>query len=835
MVVVGDGGMDPESGSERVQKVRKIFSRFDANEDGRLNREEMAALVIAVNPRVKFSEEQIGAILDEVFRTYSDYIQGEGGLSFEGLLRTYDDGAGDVDRDFDALRLQLDDSVAADAAVAGPASSSSIVDERERADSTPLSRRKQNVAPWAVSPNNGILYDNTWRLVEDLQIIIRRLETKYASKLKESGGGATDASSEGAWSRDLGLGGGSISSDGDITRRNWEELGQDYVTFHRELVEIQSKADRSRTPDEVFDAYMGIGRTLFDHALYVEALSCFKKASEIKPTDARPHFRLGNTLYFLGRHSEAKGCYISALDSAEISRNQLNYLLPHIHVNLGVALEADGMLLSASEHYKEAAIREPKHYRALKLLGGALYGVGEYRAAEKALMEAIFLKSDYADAHCDLGSTLHALGDDDRAIHEFQKAIDIKPDHMDALYNLGGLFRDVGRFQRAAEMYSKVLALQPNHWRAQLNRAVALLGAGEADEAQKAFKEALKLTNRIELYDAVRYLKRVEKKPSRPSLVAKKAEGSPQSVGSSPGEGIEEGVVVVEASHFRQASAKTTPRQWLTSALDIRRFQRHTRLSRCDVNNVKKEFLERKLPIISSGDSTAVKSIRKEELEKILRRLLCYLKPDTFQGAVKAINGKILSVVDGTVSGRVDVGMFFALIAPICAGSQDARKRVAFDALVWRSPKEVGAISKADATLYLRWLRAIYLPVQGASAILEVQGTDDEASVSFPEFVEMFDDPDWGFGILSVLVKLESNDRVRHGRKICVVCSYPITGPWFREVSLNFNLCSQCYSEGKVPISAKRPDYYFKEYNSDTVAFRDKLRLFSSRTPPLDV
>lgn len=822
-------------------KVRKIFRQFDGNLDGRLNREEMAALVIAVNPRVKFSEEQIGAILDEVFRTYSDFIEGEGGLSFEGLLRTYDDGAGDVDRDFDALRLELD---ATDASEAGlPLSSkvtppSSIADER--ADPIPLSRHKQNVAPWAASPNNGIVYDNTWRLIEDLQIIIRRLEAKFASKLKESkkdgNGGVTDVSSEGAWSRDLGFGGGSISSDGDGTRRNWEELGQDYASFQRELAEIQAKADRSKTPDEVFDAYMGIGRTLFDHALYAEALASFKKASEVKPTDARPHFRLGNTLYSLGRHAEARDCYTSALDAAEILRNQWSHLLPHIHVNLGVTLEAEGMLLSASEHYKEAAIREPKHHRALKLLGSALYGVGEYRAAEKALMEAIFLKSDYADAHCDLGSTLHSMGDDERAIHEFQKAIDLKPDHMDALYNLGGLFRDIGRFQRAAEMYSKVLALQPGHWRAQLNKAVALLGAEETEEARKAFKEAFKLTNRVELYDAIVHLKHIEKRPRGLSSVTKKAEDNSRSVGSNTTGASEEGVAVVEASHFRRANAKTTPRQWLTSALDIRCFQRHTKLSRCDVGNVKREFAERQLPVSSSGGSAVEKSIRKEELEKILRRLLHFLKPDTFQGAVKAINGKILSVLDGTVSGRVDIGMFFALIAPICAGSQDKRKRTAFDALVWRSSKEIGAISKEDASLYLRWLRAIYLPVQGASAILEVHGTDDQASVSFPEFLEMFDDPDWGFGILNVLVKLEASDRVRHGGQTCVICSYPITGPWFKEVTLNFNLCSLCYSEGKVPVATKRAEYCFKEYNSDAEAMKDKLRLFSSRSsPPQDV
>ncbi|GAB2272479.1 hypothetical protein Dimus_007303 [Dionaea muscipula] len=98
-----------------------------------------------------------------------------------------------------------------------------------------------------------------------------------------------------------------------------------------------------------------------------------------------------------------------------------------IHVNLGVALEGQGMLLSACEHYREAAILYPTHYRALKLLGSALLGVGENRAAVKALEEAIIIKSDFADAHCDLASPLHALGDDERAVVEFQKAIDLQP------------------------------------------------------------------------------------------------------------------------------------------------------------------------------------------------------------------------------------------------------------------------------------------------------------------------------------------------------------------------------------------------------------------------
>lgn len=44
-------------------------------------------------------------------------------------------------------------------------------------------------------------------------------------------------------------------------------------------------------------------------------------------------------------------------------------------------------------------------------------------------------------------------------------------------------------------------------------------------------------------------------------------------------------------------------------------------------------------------------------VEEILRRLLVFLKPEAFQGAIKAINERILSVLDDSGSGRVDMGM----------------------------------------------------------------------------------------------------------------------------------------------------------------------------------
>lgn len=121
--------------------------------------------------------------------------------------------------------------------------------------------------------------------------------------------------------------------------------------------------------------------------------------------------------------------------------------------------------------------------------------------------------------------------------------------------------------------------------------------------------------------------------------------------------------------------------------------------------------------------------------------------------------------------------------------------------------------------------------LKGTSELAEVHGDDDKVQLSFPEFLEMFDEPNWGFGILRTLVKLEQCDRVRHDGIVCAACHYVIIGLRFKETTKNFNLCSTCYSEGKVPIEVKLEEYVFKEYSSEGEAMRDRFKLFNSSKP----
>ncbi|PPE01272.1 hypothetical protein GOBAR_DD01700 [Gossypium barbadense] len=93
---------------------------------------------------------------------------------------------------------------------------------------------------------------------------------------------------------------------------------------------------------------------------------------------------------------------------------------------------------------------------------------------------------------------------------------------------------------------------------------------------------------------------------------------------------------------------------------------------------------------------------------------------------------------------------------------------------------------KVDAVQYIKLLRVIFIPSHGASEMLEVHGETDTSMVSFNEFLIMFNDPDWGFGILSTLLKLETGDRNRHERHLCSVYRYPIIGSRSKEVKSHF-------------------------------------------------
>jgi len=209
----------------------------------------------------------------------------------------------------------------------------------------------------------------------------------------------------------------------------------------------------------------------------------------------RALFRLGNSLFAMGQPAAAEAAYLEALrvmdedldDDGEVEEDETSgrkkrasssssssdaRLATSLRVNLGISLEAQGMLAAAADQYAAAATaadglaeserekwssavsfggvaegqaptattaaattttaaaaekplppHHPAHSRAYKLLGSALFALGRPAAARDALRRALSLDPRYADAHSDLGCALCALGDAAGAAAAFSAAL----------------------------------------------------------------------------------------------------------------------------------------------------------------------------------------------------------------------------------------------------------------------------------------------------------------------------------------------------------------------------------------------------------------------------
>ncbi len=89
------------------------------------------------------------------------------------------------------------------------------------------------------------------------------------------------------------------------------------------------------------------------------------------------------------------------------------------------------MHVSTTSCCRDALKLSPKHLRALKLLGSALYAQGDLQGACTALQSALHLNPSYADAHCDLGCALCALGEVAQAKEAFASAAHLNPRHVE--------------------------------------------------------------------------------------------------------------------------------------------------------------------------------------------------------------------------------------------------------------------------------------------------------------------------------------------------------------------------------------------------------------------
>ena len=148
--------------------------------------------------------------------------------------------------------------------------------------------------------------------------------------------------------------------------------------------------------------------------------------------------------------------------------------------NLGYALDLQGKLAEATEHYRQALHIDPNFAHAHTSLGQALLAKGKPTEAIEHFQQALRLRPDFAEAHNNWGVVLTQQGKPNEAIEHFQQALRISPDLAEAHNNWGAVLGQQGKPAEAAEHFQQALRIKPDFAdaRANLARVVTLQGKG---------------------------------------------------------------------------------------------------------------------------------------------------------------------------------------------------------------------------------------------------------------------------------------------------------------------------------------------------------------------
>ena len=161
--------------------------------------------------------------------------------------------------------------------------------------------------------------------------------------------------------------------------------------------------------------------------------------------------------------------------------------------NLGAALQAEGRLDEAVDHYHRAIALAPAHPPAYNNLGTAQRAKGQLAEAVATYGQALRLRPEYPEAEYNLANALIDEGKAADAIGHFRIALQTIPASVDVHNNLGIALIGAGQRDEATAEFREALKVDPDSVKAHRNLADSLGSARHYDEAIRHYRRAVEL------------------------------------------------------------------------------------------------------------------------------------------------------------------------------------------------------------------------------------------------------------------------------------------------------------------------------------------------------
>ena len=233
------------------------------------------------------------------------------------------------------------------------------------------------------------------------------------------------------------------------------------------------------------EAENNLGAALADDGRWLESITHYRAAIELRPGFAEAESNLGVALAALGRPEEALAHYELAL----LARSDY----AAAEANLGYALLDLRRPADAIPHFERALALDSQEARAANGLGVALLTTGRPGEAVAPLDLALRLRPDYSRAIVSLAEALLQTGRSEDAIARLETWVGAWPEAPEPLQMLATALAKVGRCSDAIQRFEQGVRLQPENPAAHFNLGLALLNCGRQHEGLAKMQDVLRL------------------------------------------------------------------------------------------------------------------------------------------------------------------------------------------------------------------------------------------------------------------------------------------------------------------------------------------------------